>query len=170
MDSVCQQAINMTIPCEVPYVNLDQVEPERDTVFLIPKKLSLQCQALPLSRTASSRLVAMLDPSNLAAIDELKFASGLEIQVFVAPESQIRHAIQRFYNEPAERLAEAGSPDAGAVDGEVCDCILHSEFADSTVEVIHEGPDTVDVNALESMSGDDRVVDLANLILIDAVR
>ena len=155
---------------KVPYVNLDQLEPDRDTVFLIPKKICLQCQALPLSTTNSSLLVAMMDPSNLAAIDELKFASGLEIQVFVAPESQIRHSIQRFYSEPMTESRDADSPDLGAVESAVYDRLLDTGLVEGTVELIEDGPDTVDVNALETMSGEDRVVDLANLILVDAVR
>ncbi len=155
---------------KIPYVNLDQVEPDPATVFLIPKKLSLQCQAIPLSRTGASLLVAMLDPSNLAAIQELKFASGLEIQVFVAPESQIRREIQRFYEEAPSEPGDVASPRPEAVDGEIYDRLLHSELSDGAVEVIDEGPEAVDVYALETMSGEDRVVDLANLILIDAVR
>jgi len=163
-------AQNLSEQYKVPYVNLDQVAPDRDTVIRIPKKISLQCQAIPLSTTESSLLVAMMDPSNLAAIDELKFASGLEVQVFVAPESQIRYSIQRFYDESTWKSREADSPNLGAVDGEVYDRLLDSGFGDSTVEVVEDGPETVDVNALETMSGEDRVVDLANLILIDAVR
>jgi type IV pilus assembly protein PilB len=155
---------------KVPYVNLEQVDPDPDTVVLIPKKLSLQCQALPLSRTGASLLVAMLDPSNLSAIDELKFASGLEVQVFVAPESQIRHATQRFYDESHPVGTDADKTGPGAVGGEFYDRLLDSELAGSTVEVIDEGAEAVDVNALETLSGEDRVVDLANLILIDAVR
>jgi len=154
----------------IPYVNLDQAEPDRATVLLIPKKLSLQCQAIRLSRTGASILVAMLDPSNLAAIQELKFASGLEIQVFVAPESQIRRAIQRFYEESTPEPGDVPSPKPEAVDGEIYDRLLHSELSAGAVEVIDEGPEAVDVYALETMSGEDRVVDLANLILIDAVR
>ena len=155
---------------KIPYVNLDQVEPDKDAVCLIPKKLSLQCQAIPLSRTGRSLLVAMLDPSNLSAIHELKFASGLEIQMFVAPESQIRQAIQKFYDEAAWESGDVGSTGPEAVDGEVYDRLLRSELSDGAVEVIDEMPETVDVSALESMSGEDRVVDLANLILLDAVR
>ena len=155
---------------KIPYVNLDQVDPDGGAVRLIPKKLSLQCQAIPLSMTGSSLLVAMLDPSNLAAIQELKFASGLEIQAFVAPESQIRRAIQRFYDESIPEPCDEGSPRPEAVDGGIYDRLLHSELSEGTVEVIEEMHETVDVYALETMSGEDRVVDLANLILIDAVR
>ena len=155
---------------KIPYVNLDQVEPNRETVLLIPKKLALQCQAIPLSRTGTSLLVAMLDPSNLAAIQELKFASGLEIQVFVASESQIRREIQRFYDESSPESGDEELPRTEAVDGDVYDRLLHSDLSEASVEVIDETPEAVDVYELESMSGEDRVVDLANLILIDAVR
>ena len=146
------------------------MEPDKETVLLIPKKLALQCQAIPLSRTGTSLLVAMLDPSNLAAIQELKFASGLEIQVFVAPESQIRREIQRYYDESSPESGDEELPRTEAVDGEVYDRLLHSDLSEASVEVIDETPEAVDVYALESMSGEDRVVDLANLILVDAVR
>ena len=112
----------------------------------------------------------MLDPSNLDAIQELKFASGLEVQVFVAPESQIRRAIQRFYDGEAVEFGNDDSSSTDTVDGAVYNRPLHSDLSEGSVEVVDERPAVVDVYALESRSDEDRVVELANLILIDAVR
>ena len=62
---------------QVPYLRLEDFEPEPETVRLISKKVALQCQAVPIRRTGRSLSVAMVDPTNIVAIDELKSSTGL---------------------------------------------------------------------------------------------
>ena len=71
---------------QVPYLRLEEFEPEPETVRLISKKVALQCQAVPIRRTGKSLSVAMVDPTNIVAIDELKSSTGLILELFVAPE------------------------------------------------------------------------------------
>ncbi len=143
---------------QVPYLRLEESEPEPDTVRLISKKVALQCQAVPITRVGRSLSVAMVDPSNIIAIDELKSATGLALEVFVAPESQIRLAIQRFYDQSRSEH----------VDGMYAR--LLGDERGSELEVVEQPTDTVDVRTLESDSETDRIVHLANLILVDAIR
>ena len=140
----------------VPCVNLSAVEPEPAAAELITKKLALQCQAIPIARRGALLEVAILDPANVSALDELKFATGLTVKPFVAPESQIRMAIQKCYEK--EQVDEFSIPE-----------FLDSDHDDSAVEVLDSGTEILDATALESMSGDDRVIHMVNYIFVDAV-
>lgn len=91
----------------VPAVSLDDLRGIPDEVLaLIPDKIARRCRAVPF-RVVGSRLdVAMVDPRNLAALDEIAFASGKRINVHVANELRILEALERFYrDEMPSRLA-----------------------------------------------------------------
>jgi hypothetical protein len=84
----------------VPSVSLDDLRGIPDEVLgLIPDKIARRCRAVPF-RVVGSRLdVAMVDPRNLAALDEIAFASGKRINVHVAHELRILEALERYYRE-----------------------------------------------------------------------
>jgi hypothetical protein len=84
----------------VPSVSLDDLRGIPDEVLaLIPDKIARRCRAVPF-RVVGSRLdVAMVDPRNLAALDEIAFASSKRINVHVANELRILEALERSYRE-----------------------------------------------------------------------
>jgi hypothetical protein len=84
----------------VPAVSLDDLRGIPGEVLgLIPDKIARRCRAVPF-RVVGSRLdVAMVDPRNLAALDEIAFASGKRVNVHVAHELRILEALERFYRE-----------------------------------------------------------------------
>ncbi|MES1245638.1 MAG: hypothetical protein ABUT39_28795 [Acidobacteriota bacterium] len=84
----------------VPPVSLDDLRGIPDEVLgLIPDKIARRCRAVPF-RVVGSRLdVAMVDPRNLAALDEIAFASGKRVNVHVADELRILEALERYYRE-----------------------------------------------------------------------
>jgi Type II secretion system (T2SS), protein E, N-terminal domain len=100
----------------VPAVSLDDLRGIPDEVLaLIPDKIARRCRAIPF-RVVGSRLdVAMMDPRNLAALDEIAFASGKRINVHVSHELRILEALERYYRDEspsrltllAERLNRA---------------------------------------------------------------
>jgi type IV pilus assembly protein PilB len=100
--------------------------------------------------------VAMADPSNIFAIDDLKFLTGYNIEVVVASDGAIRDAIDRYYGEKAEQK-ELNYEEVMA------------EFDEDEIEVGEEG-DNVNVVDLERSAEDAPVVKLVNLILIDAIK
>jgi hypothetical protein len=66
---------------------------------LIPEKLARRCRAVPF-RVEGGRLdLALMDPRNLSAQDEIAFASGKRVKVFVAAEVRILEALERYYGE-----------------------------------------------------------------------
>lgn len=98
----------------VPYMPLwDKVVP-RDVLALVPEKLIRARKVLPVARLREHRrgplVVACADPSDLAVIDELSFASGLEIRPVLASEEELEAAIDLHLNQGGAR--EGGLPRA----------------------------------------------------------
>src|SRR5260370_9786105 len=81
----------------VPSINLADFEISPDVLQLVPAELAKRHQLLPVNRAGATLIVAMSDPSNIYAIDDLKFRTGLNIEVVVASEVAIDESIQRYY-------------------------------------------------------------------------
>lgn len=73
----------------VNIVELDSYTIDESALQLIPHNLALKHNLLPLSKKDTSLTVVMADPSNIVALNDIKFITGLDIQVFVAPETAI---------------------------------------------------------------------------------
>ncbi len=135
----------------VPSINLDEFEIDDVVIKLIPRDLAQQHQVLPISRAGSDLIVAMGDPSNLNAVDDVKFHTGYNVQVVVASEPAIRAAIERYYDESAKYEDILGDFDADDVE------VAESESEENIVD-------------LEKASEQAPVVRLVNLILVDAIK
>jgi len=81
-----------------PPADLKSYEPDPSLTKLIPGDVATKFQALPLSRTGRKLVVAMVNPSNLFAIDDIKFITGFEVEPHVATESQLKRALDRAYD------------------------------------------------------------------------
>jgi len=135
----------------VPSVNLDEFEIDNAVIKLIPEEVALKHTVIPVNRAGSTLILATADPSNIFAIDDIKFLTGYNVEVVVAAEDAIKRAIDRYY-EQTTSLAE-----------------VMGDFDDSGIEVIDE-TNEVDVGELTKESEDAPVVKLVNLILTDAVK
>src|ERR1700729_1932098 len=82
----------------VPTINLEEYEVDADVLKLVPKEPCERHKVLPVSRTGNSLIVAMADPTNLNAIDDLKFLTGYNIEPVIASETAIHQAVERYYN------------------------------------------------------------------------
>ena len=90
---------------QVPAVDLDELEAEEHSVELIPSEVATKFQVVPISREGRVLTLAMANPDNIFAIDDIKFITGLEVRPVVATETAIKRAIDRFYDS-ADSLAE----------------------------------------------------------------
>ena len=137
----------------VQAVDLREYEIDREVLKLIPKEIAERHKVLPVSRAGSSLIVAMADPSNLHAIDDIKFTTGYNVEPVVASEAAIIEAIDRYYNQESnisyDEIME------GFDEGEI-------EFAE---EAMDEG-----VLDLAKASEDAPVVRLCNAILLSAIK
>ena len=135
----------------VPSINLSELEVDQAVTKIIPGDVAQKYQIIPVNRAGNTLIVAMSDPSNIFAVDDIKFMTGYNIEVVVASEAAIKAAIDKFYDQSAS-LAEV----MGEMDME--------DF-----EVIGDEED-IDVGSLEKATEDAPVVKLVNLILTDAIK
>src|SRR5437016_2587617 len=84
----------------VPAINLSYFEIDPAVVKLIPFETAKRYQILPLSRVGASLTIAMVDPTNVFAMDDIKFMTGFNIEPVVASESAIIDAIEKAYGQP----------------------------------------------------------------------
>ena len=81
----------------VPSINLKYYEIDPTVIKLIPQDTASRYQVIPLSRVGSVLTIAMTDPTNVFAMDDIKFMTGFNVEPVVASESAIGEAISRFY-------------------------------------------------------------------------
>ncbi len=137
----------------VPAISLGDFDVDDDVIKLIPKATAEKHQVVPVNRAGSSLIVAMSDPSNIFAIDDIKFLTGYNVEVVVASEQAIREAIEKYYAERGPSYEE-----------------LMSGFDDADVAVIADQEGEGDIVDLEKSAGEAPVVKLVNLVLLDAIK
>src|SRR6266566_7817758 len=81
----------------VPSINLSQFEVDPAVIKLIPGDTALKYQIVPLSRSGATLTIAMTDPTNVFAMDDIKFMTGYNVEPVVASETAVIDAIQKYY-------------------------------------------------------------------------
>jgi type IV pilus assembly protein PilB len=81
----------------VPSINLDHFEVDPTIIKIIPAETTRKYQILPLSRSGATLTIAMADPTNVFAMDDIKFMTGYNVEPVVASETSIEEAIERYY-------------------------------------------------------------------------
>src|SRR6266705_1671272 len=95
----------------VPSINLAQFEIDPAVIKLIPADTAQKYQIVPLSRAGATLTIAMTDPTNVFAMDDIKFMTGYNVEPVVASESAVSDAIQKYYSAAkAKRGGESASP------------------------------------------------------------
>ncbi|HWZ42269.1 MAG TPA: type IV-A pilus assembly ATPase PilB [Candidatus Saccharimonadales bacterium] len=139
----------------VPAINLQYFEIDSTVVKLVPEDTAKRYQILPLSRVGASLTIAMVDPTNVFAMDDIKFMTGFNIEPVVASESAILEAIEKAYG--------------GNHAGENVDELLASMGDEADVELQADQAD-MDLSELEKSADEAPIVKLVNIILTDAVK
>ncbi len=141
----------------VPSINLGRFEIDPSVIKLVPAETSHKYQIIPLSRAGANLTIAMVDPTNVFAMDDIKFMTGYNVEPVVASETALMEAIDKYY----------GSMHSLQIKEELDKLVETAD--DSDVEVLEEG-DEIDLETLASSSEEAPVVKLCNLILTDALR
>ena len=81
----------------VPSINLTQFEIDPGIIKLIPAETAHKYQIVPLSRSGATLTIAMTDPTNVFAMDDIKFMTGYNVEPVVASETAVADAIARYY-------------------------------------------------------------------------
>jgi type IV pilus assembly protein PilB len=140
----------------VPSIHLPKVEVDDTVVKLIPSEVAQKYLIMPVSRSGSTLTIAMVDPTNVFAMDDIKFMTGYNVEPVVASETSIKEAIDRYY----------GSIHALELK-KVMDEMAHEE--EQNLELLDDDEE-VDLAKLEASTEEAPVVRLVNLILTDSIK
>ena len=141
----------------VPSINLKYYEIDPTVIKLIPQDTALRYQVIPLSRVGSVLTIAMTDPTNVFAMDDIKFMTGFNVEPVVASESAIAEAISRFYGSSGTNQEELSNLMKDLVD------------EDQELELAAEESE-IDAASLEKAAEEAPIIKLVNLILTDSVK
>jgi len=167
----------------VPSVNLELFDIDESVIRLIPREVAEKYFVLPLSRVGATLTLAMVDPTNVFAMDDIKFMTGLNIEPVVVSEASVQDAITKYYSQSreielvqntddaADEISSNGNSHYEGLPGSTMtldQLDLDSDGA-SALEVIDEDEE-IDLSNLTRMSEDAPVVRLVNVLLSDALQ
>ena len=148
-------AISMGRCLDVPPINLAKVHPPEEVANLIPKEIARSFKLAPVCKLANKLFVAMADPMNVLALDDLRQRTKLEIIPMITTEKAIEDAL-------------SGVSTGGlGMDQVMKDA---AEEASGDVEEIKESRDDLDLDKLRGQGEDGPVVKVVNLILLQALK
>jgi len=160
----------------IPSVNLELFDIEDSVLRLIPQEVAQKYSVLPLSRVGATLTLAMVDPTNVFAMDDIKFMTGLNVEPVVVAEASIQQAISKYYSTSREIELASVAPEVAPNGNGFSDADLVSldtlDFDHSVAEEVEvfEENDEIDLSSLTRMSEDAPVVRLVNVLLVDALR
>jgi len=141
----------------VSAINLGQVAVDDAIVKLIPADVARKYTVMPVSKAGAKVTIAMLDPTNVFAMDDIKFMTGYNVEPVIASETAIRQAIEKYYGSThameLKKVMEDLEEDGGG-----------------DLEVLEEEIEELDIDALAEESDEAPVVRLCNIILTDAIK
>jgi type IV pilus assembly protein PilB len=140
----------------VPSINLDHFEIDASVIKLINADVARKYNILPVNKTGATITIAMADPTNVFAMDDIKFMTGYNVEPVVASELGIKAAIDNYYGTTSSLELK-----------KVMEDLQSAESAD--LEVL-EDDEELDIAALQEGAEEAPVVKLVNLIMTDAIK
>jgi len=149
----------------VPAINLSDYKIDPSLLKLIPVDMARKYLIVPVARVGATLMIAMVDPSNVFAIDDVKFRTGYNVEVVVSSESSILNALSAYYMGYGEALVAAkGGEKAKVLQAETTYTspevlqtesytYAEEEFSEVGVNPVDEGP-MVDVDEFDKLVGD----------------
>ena len=161
----------------VPSISLNQFEIDPAVIKLVPAETAHKYQIIPLSRVGATLTIAMTDPTNVFALDDLKFMTGYNVEPVVAWETAVLDAIQKYYGAPG-----AGPKGGGGNNQKIVETAPGESALEIAARAMQEMPlvDADDVEVLEELEeisaealtrqGEEApVIKLVNVILMSAI-
>jgi len=167
----------------IPSVNLELFNIDPAVIGLIPQEVAQKHSVLPLSRVGATLTLAMVDPTNVFALDDVKFMTGLNVEPVVVAEGSVQQAIAKYYGSSREiELASMAVEEVSqnGKDSNGNGAITHADLVSldsidfdhnqtEDVEVVEDNEE-IDLTTLSKMSEDAPVVRLVNVLLVDSLR
>ncbi len=136
----------------IPYLDILKTEIDSAVVKLVPSELVQKYKVIPVKRAGSLLHIAMIDPSNIFAIDDIKFMTGYDVSPVLASESGILTAMTKYYNSSQQIQT------------------MLQNIEDEEVDILSSEDEEVDVGKLTAEVEDAPVVKLVNIILVEAIK
>ncbi|MFO7302770.1 MAG: type IV-A pilus assembly ATPase PilB [Acidobacteriota bacterium] len=152
--------------CGVPAINLREFDLDPAIVRLVPAESATKYNVLPVGRSGTTLTLAMADPTNVFAMDDVKFMTGLHVEPVVASESAIREAIARYYGNGRQGI-EAG-PSVKAADL-ATRALEELGTHDDNIEVVADAEE-IDAATLEKQGGEAPIIKLVNALMLSAIQ
>ncbi|MEP7308495.1 MAG: type IV-A pilus assembly ATPase PilB [Acidobacteriota bacterium] len=154
----------------VPSINLSQFELAPAIIKLIPADTAEKYQIVPLSRSGATLTIAMTDPTNVFAMDDIKFMTGYNVEPVVASENAVMDAIRRYY--PATPKGISAREPSGPSTLELATKGLEEmqQLADTDVVEVLDDLQEISAEALAQQGAAAPVVRLVNLVLMSAIQ
>jgi type IV pilus assembly protein PilB len=181
----------------VPSINLDLFQIETEVIKLISEDVAVKYSVLPISKVGATLTLAMADPTNVFAMDDIKFMTGLNVEPVIASETSIQVAISKYYTGSNEidlfdptfvgdtigvkngknGSRKLGSRDVPALDERITasdldvslDRFVFGVNENEDFELIEDNEE-IDLAALAQASEDAPVVRLVNVLMVDSLR
>jgi type IV pilus assembly protein PilB len=158
----------------VPSIAIGQFQIDPAVIKLVPAETAQKYQIVPLSRSGATLTIAMTDPTNVFAMDDIKFMTGYNVEPVVASETEVDEALQRYYGKAAvaaaaadERAANAG-PSALEMASQTLENMAGIDDP-GDVEVLNEFEE-ISAEALAKQGEEAPVIKLVNVILMSAIQ
>src|SRR5258705_8656710 len=142
----------------VPSITLGQLDIDPDVLKLVPAPIARKYEVIPVRRMGNSLALAMADPTNVFALDDISFMTNLQVLPLVASQTAIKKAVDRNYESKTEAITSVLSD-------------MQTDLAN--VEVAGEDGEEgskVDVFELKESADEAPVVKLVNMVLVDAIQ
>jgi len=158
----------------VPSIAIGQFQIDPSVIKLVPAETAQKYQIIPLSRSGATLTIAMTDPTNVFAMDDIKFMTGYNVEPVVASETEVDEALQRYYGKAAvaAAAAETAAANAGPSALEMASQALENmpQLDDpGDVEVLNEFEE-ISAEALAKQGEEAPVIKLVNVILMSAIQ
>jgi type IV pilus assembly protein PilB len=157
----------------VPSISLNQFEIDPAVIKLVPAETAHKYQIIPLSRVGATLTIAMTDPTNVFALDDLKFMTGYNVEPVVAWETAVLDAIQKYYGAPGsgnrntQKISEV-APGESALDIATRAMSEMPMIDADDVEVLDE-LEEISAELLTRQGEEAPVIKLVNVILMSAI-
>lgn len=136
-------------------VEISKIEIDLSVIKLLPTEVVQKYNVIPIRRVGHVITIAMLDPSNIFAVDDIKFMTGYDVDVVIASESSIISAMNKYYDTSSINLQQVLMSMDGSEDG---------------LNILAEAEEQIDLRELKEAVEEAPVVKLVNLILTDAIK
>ncbi|MBI5191995.1 MAG: type IV-A pilus assembly ATPase PilB [Nitrospirae bacterium] len=141
----------------VQSIELSKIEIDSAVIKLLPTEVVQKYNVIPIRRVGHVITIAMIDPSNIFAVDDIKFMTGYDVDVVIATESSILAAMNKYYDTSSVNLQQV---------------LMSMDGADEGLNILAESEteEQVDLRELKEAVEEAPVVKLVNLILTDAIK